>query len=239
MTSKFNLDAKLNSKDDCGVCGIPLIYQATPISKSCIFCGEIHNTNIYCPEGHYVCDSCHSAEAIQILRNVLNSSNSTNPVEILETILAHPALPLHGPEHHSIVPAVIVAAVKNTGYSVPEEAIEQAIKRGTKVPGGWCGFYGACGAAIGVGIAISIIKEATPLTGKPRSLAIEATSNALSNMVDGHPRCCKRSSRRSIEIAIKFLQEELDIKLGNNQPMACSYSERNKECVKAKCAYYM
>ena len=42
------------------------------------------------------------------------------------------------------------------------------------VPGGWCGSHGACGAGVGVGIAISALTEATPLTGKTRALANEA-----------------------------------------------------------------
>jgi hypothetical protein len=35
---------------------------------------------------------------------------------------------------------IIVAAVKNAGYPVPEGAVEKALDRGAKVPGGWCGF---------------------------------------------------------------------------------------------------
>ena len=89
-----------------------------------------------------------------MLRGVIESTTSTSPGEILEKVISHPSVPMHGPEHHAIVPAVIVAAVKNAGYPVPEGAVEKAIERGSKVPGGWCGFYGTCGAAIGVGVAV-------------------------------------------------------------------------------------
>ena len=64
---------------------------------------------------------------------------------------------MHGPEHHAIVPGAIIAAVRNTGYPVPEGAIEKALERASKVPGGWCGLYGDCGAAVGVGIAVSVL----------------------------------------------------------------------------------
>ena len=113
--------------------------------------------------------------------------------------MAHPSVPMHGPEHHAIVPAAIIAAVRNTGYPVPEGAIEKAIERASKVPGGWCGLYGDCGAAVGVGIAVSVLTNATPLTGKERTLALGATSFALSRMLDSQPRCCKRASRTAVE----------------------------------------
>ena len=36
--------------------------------------------------------------------------------------------------------------------------------RATDIKGGFCGFYGNCGAAVGTGIYVSIITGATPLT---------------------------------------------------------------------------
>jgi hypothetical protein len=235
---KSRNDAKLNYKNNCGVCGQPLIYQTETVPITCTFCGKMYDANIYCPEGHYVCNTCHELEALEVLRKVLSSSNSKNPMEILETVLSHSSVPLHGPEHHAIVPAIVVAAVQNAGYSVPQEAIEQAIIRGSKVPGGWCGYYGACGAAVGIGIAVSIITQATPLTGGQRSLAIEATSLALKNMIDGQPRCCKRASRKALETAVDYLRKKLDIKLDDGHQTSCSYFERNKECAIEGCDYY-
>ncbi len=145
---------------------------------------------------------------------------------------------MHGPIHHIIVPVAIVAAVRNTGYPLTPDALIQAFDRGAKVPGGWCGLAGACGAALGVGIAVSVITQATPLTGKNRTLALEATSFALSGMLDSQPRCCKKASREAMETAIQLLREKLGIKLENRKPVPCYYSARNKECVKEACPYY-
>jgi len=47
------------------------------------------------------------------------------------------------PSINVIVPAVIIAAIRNAGYPVPEGAIEKALERASKVPGGWCGLYTA------------------------------------------------------------------------------------------------
>ncbi|MFC1991417.1 DUF5714 domain-containing protein [Chloroflexota bacterium] len=228
----------LKSKDNCGVCGKLLIYQTETISMDCAFCKQEHTTNIYCPDEHYICDSCHESETLDILKQVISSSSTADPSEILEIVMSHPSVSMHGPEHHAMVPTIIVAAVKNAGYPVPGRAIDKAIERGSKVPGGWCGFYGACGAAIGVGIAVSILCEATPLTGKPRSKAIKATSYALGKMVDGYPRCCKRASRKALEAAGEYLHDRMGITLSKGKNITCTHSHRNLECPKENCSYY-
>ncbi|MCX6013427.1 MAG: DUF5714 domain-containing protein [Chloroflexi bacterium] len=228
----------MEHQDNCGVCGKPLIYTQTPLNFSCYYCKEVHQSNIYCGDGHFVCDACHQLKGVEVLRQVLSKSSSTSPVELMEKVMSHPSVPMHGPEHHSIVPAVLVAAAKNAGYTVPDNAIETAITRGMKIPGGWCGFYGACGAAIGAGIAVSVLTGATPLTGKERSLALEATSLAMSDISDDQPRCCKRSSRKAIKFAIEYLKAKLNIQLTDDSLDPCSYSPRNKECPKTDCIYY-
>jgi hypothetical protein len=174
-----------------------------------------------------------------VLREVLKSTTDTSPADILETVMCHPSVPMHGPEHHAMVPAIIVAAVKNAGYHVPDGAVQNAMDRGARVPGGWCGFYGACGAAIGVGIAVSVLTEATPLTGKTRALANEATAFALSQMLDGYPRCCKRASRKALDAAVEFLNTRMGITLSKGNKVECQYAGRNRECVRDDCDYYV
>jgi hypothetical protein len=229
---------KMESKENCGVCGVPLVYATESVEASCAFCGAKHSTLMYCPEGHYVCDSCHGHEALDVLCQALDSTSSTSPLEILERVMSHPSVPMHGPEHHAMVPAAIVAAVQNAGYQVPDRAVEKAIARGSKVPGGWCGSCGVCGAAIGVGIAVSVLGGATPLTGGPRALANEATAFALFRMLDGQPRCCKKASRKALTSAVDFLRDRMGIALDISQPIRCTYMERNRECVRENCPYY-
>jgi hypothetical protein len=231
-------EAALQSKDNCGICGQPLLYQTEAAEMKCVFCGRANLTNIHCPDGHYVCDQCHERETLEILERVIDSSNLKSPINLFELVICHPSVPMHGPEHHAIVPAVILAAARNAGYSIPERAIVQAISRGVKIPGGWCGYYGACGAAIGVGVAVSILTQATPLTGKERSIAIEATAYALNRVQDGYPRCCKRASRRAIEAAVVFLKDRLNIILDTEDEIRCKYSRRNRECLEENCAYF-
>lgn len=228
----------MSSVNNCGVCARPLVYSTESIIKACTFCGKQEKALIYCPSGHYICDSCHSKSALEVLREVVSSTRSKNPATILEKVMSHPTVPMHGPEHHAMVPAAIIAAVRNSGYYLPEKAVEKAIERASKVPGGWCGLYGDCGAAVGVGIAVSVITEATPLTGKQRTLAMAATSQALSHMLDEQPRCCKRAARIAISSAVDFLQEHQAISLPRAAKVKCAYSLRNQQCAGAQCPYH-
>jgi len=229
---------EMKSQENCGVCGSSLIYGTEEAARICTYCGKKFNALIYCPEGHYICDSCHSSKSLDILLEVLSSTDSTNPIELLEIIMSHPSIPMHGPEHHAIVPAILVTVVKNAGYPVPENALEKAISRGKNVPGGWCGFYGACGTGIGVGIAVSVLTEATPLTGETRALANEATAFTLKGMLDGQPRCCKRASRKALELATEFFETQMNIRLDSSEKIQCRYMSRNNECIYDVCNYF-
>lgn len=228
----------MTSTENCGVCGRPLVYATESVDRVCALCGKAGHTLIYCPEGHYICDTCHSKTALEILRQVLSSTSDTDPAAILEQVMAHPAVPMHGPEHHAMVPGAIIAAVRNAGYSVPQGAIEKALERASKVPGGWCGLYGDCGAAVGAGIAVSVLTSATPLTGKQRSLALGATSFALARMLDDQPRCCKRATRVAIAAAVDYLRDRLNITLPKATHHFCLYTQRNQQCTKKQCPFF-
>ena len=228
----------MERKENCGVCGADLVYSVDEVPVKCHICGQESKARIYCPEGHYICNKCHRQQTIAVMKRLLSETSSRSPFDIAELIMANAEVPMHGPEHHIIVPAAIITAARNSGFNVPENAIEQIISRGSQIPGGWCGFFGNCGACVGVGIAVSVLTQATPLTGKQRSLAIEATSRALANVCDNEPRCCKRAVRKALETAVLFLDEKLGIKLEGTSGITCQYPERNKECAEIACPYY-
>ena len=223
---------------DCAVCGEPLVYGSEPRTLVCGLCGAEQEAMIRCPAGHFVCDACHGASALDVATRALETSSSADPSVLLERLMTHPRLAMHGPEHHGIVAGVIVTAARNAGATVPDDAIEKAMSRGGKVPGGWCGYYGACGAALGVGVAVSVLTEATPLKGPQRSRALAATSAALARMIDDQPRCCKRASRIAVETAVEVLRDELGIELESSGRAGCSYSARNAQCPEDACPYF-
>ena len=68
-------------------------------------------------------------------------------------------------------------------------------QRGKQVPGGTCGFFGCCGAAVSAGIFGAIVLESTPLSEETWGKANLLTSKCLANEAKvGGPRCCKRNT---------------------------------------------
>ena len=126
---------------------------------------------------------------------------------------------------------------KPSGEEITFFDIKEAIRRASKIPGGWCGFYGSCGAGIGSGVAISIFTGATPSTNKTRSLANEMTSRSLNKIADNLEHCCKRSVRISILEALNFLEEKYGIRL-NYTSKKCIFSSYNSKCEKENCPIF-
>jgi len=47
-----------------------------------------------------------------------------------KTIMKHPTMPMHGPEHHAMIAGVLVTAYKNLTRKATDEDIKEAIRRG-------------------------------------------------------------------------------------------------------------
>ena len=110
--------------------------------------------------------------------------------------------------------------------------------RAKKVPGGVCGFWGACGAGISTGMFVSIITGSTPLATKEWGLSNKMTSKALGAIGEiGGPRCCKRDSFTAIREAVLFAKENLNVEMETDK-IICTFSELNNQCIKERCPYY-
>lgn len=227
------------SGTNCGLCNQPLVYAGEPVVQTCAFCGKEEAAIMYCPEGHYACESCRGKAALEILRRVLSTTESKDPALVLEEIMCHPEVPVYGPVHHAIVAGAVIAAVRNTGIPLPERALEEALERAGKFPEGGCGYYGVCGAAAGAGIAVSLVAGATPLTAKPRRLALTATSYASSCMLDDQARCCLRASRMAVVAATDFLRDFLAVPLPRNRKVRCVHLLRNPQCAEEACPFFV
>lgn len=229
-------------KTGCMVCGERLVYSEGYVSARCFYCGGAHDTNALCANGHYVCDACHRGTAADLIQRYCLHSDSTAPLELANTLMKNPAVKMHGPEHHFLVPAVLLAAYCNR-LNFPsgekEEKIRLARKRAEDVKGGFCGFHGACGAAIGAGIFVSIIANATPLSGAEWKLCNLVTARCLQVIaMQGGPRCCKRDSFLAITAAAEFLRDEFDVVIDIDQPVQCTFSDLNGECLFEECLFY-
>ena len=204
----------------------------------CVLCTKQHESNAVCEAGHYVCDRCHSSAQPDFLR-LLRGSDEKDPIKLFLQIAELKSVHMHGPEHHSIVPCVLLTAYRNNGGELDlEAALGTAIKRGGQLPGGVCGYWGACGAAIGAGIYAAIILGSNPLNKTAWSAPQSLTALCLNRIAElGGPRCCKRTSRIAIEAAAQLTREHTGVEMPvENTP--CSYCETNRECIRAGCLYY-
>ena len=237
---------KEKKSDKCEICGKELVYATKPEDfneLNCEFCGNEFNTNVYCEDGHYICDECHIKGPKEIIEKICEETDIKDPFELVDLIMKHPNFKMYGPEHHVITPAVILTSLKNNNIKKPNGDeislfdIKEAIRRASKIPGGWCGFYGSCGAGMGSGVAISIFTGATPSTDEPRTLANQMTSRSLAKIADNLEHCCKRSVKLAICETLEFLKEKFDIELKYTYSK-CMFSGFNDKCEKEKCPIF-
>lgn len=137
-----------------------------------------------------------------------------------------------------MVGAALLTAYKNAGGEIDlPKALSEIKSRGQNVPGGSCGFWGACGAGISSGMFVSIISGATPLAQEPWGLANRMTARSLEAIGSvGGPRCCKRDSFLSILSAIDFVKEHFGVEMEKPE-IVCSFSELNNQCIGKRCPF--
>ena len=231
----------IEHKTDCLICGAELIYLDSAQPLECAYCRQTFDSNVACADGHYICDECHSLPAIDLIRQFCVGSESTDPLEMALTLMRHPAVKMHGPEHHFLVPAVLLAAYYNvTGdASLLEKKLKEAEKRAKQILGGFCGFYGNCGAAVGTGIFLSLVTDTNPLSVETWRLCNMLTAKTLMSIANsGGPRCCKRNTYLALTEATKFVREHLDVSMDADPEIKCEFTGLNKECLKGKCPFY-
>jgi len=224
-------------KDECLICGAPLTYLENEVQMECAFCHKKENSKTACENNHYVCSDCHT-QGIDTIIGVCLNETSKNPIEILRKLMALPFCHMHGPEHHIMVGSALLTAYKNAGGEIDlHKALVEMQSRGKKVPGGACGFWGACGAGISTGMFVSIVTGSTPLVNEAWGLSNLMTSQALEAIGKvGGPRCCKRDSYLAITEAVKFSKTQLgvEMKLGE---IKCIHSKLNNQCIGARCPF--
>ena len=224
-------------KDECLICGAPLEYLEEDILMKCEICHKKENSKTRCIHGHYVCNDCHTRGLDTIIGLCLGET-SKDPVRIIEKMMAQPFCHMHGPEHHVMVGAALLTAYKNTGGDIDlKSTLTEMMNRGRSVPGGACGFWGACGAAVSAGIFVSIATGATPLTADSWGLANQTTARALAAIgTIGGPRCCKRDSYLAIRETVPFIAEKTGVRMELGE-IVCRRSSLNSQCIGRRCPF--
>ena len=175
---------------------------------------------------------------MDVITRICLQEDSKNPVRILEKMMEQPFCHMHGPEHHVMVGSALLTAYKNAGGNIDlQQALIEMMNRGKSVPGGACGFWGACGAGISTGMFVSIISKSTPLAVEPFGLSHLMTSKALGQIgMVGGPRCCKRDSYLSILAAVDFVKDNFGIEMEKPE-VVCGYSAQNNQCIGKRCPF--
>jgi hypothetical protein len=229
------------SPSGCLICGADLEYLDEPLELECAYCRQKSMTTTRCVNGHYICDRCHRLDTEDLIEVICLRSSENDPFILTGRIFSSPAFRLHGPEHHFLVPAVLIAAFYNHTREPgkKERGIKNARHRAGMVKGGSCGLLGDCGAAVGAGIFVSIITGATPASCEEWRLANLMTARALEQIaLHGGPRCCKRNTFLALKEAIRFISKEMGIRLPEPRDIYCQFSEGNRECLKERCPFF-
>ena len=224
-------------REECLICRASLEYLEADTVMECGICHKKERSKTRCVNGHYVCNECHTRGLDEIIALCM-AETSKDPVFIIEKMMDMPFCHMHGPEHHVLTGAALLTAYKNAGGDIDlHSALIEMMNRGQSVPGGACGFWGACGAGISTGMFISIITKSTPLKNEPFALSHKMTARSLEKIGEaGGPRCCKRDSFLSVLEAVDFVKEHFGIEMEKTETV-CRYSEYNNQCIGKRCPF--
>ena len=223
--------------EECLICKAPLEYLDHDELMECEICHKKEYSKTRCVNGHYVCNDCHT-QGMDTIIGICLEETSNNPIEIIEKMMRQPFCHMHGPEHHVMVGAALLTAYKNAGGDIDlKTALAEMFSRGKKVPGGSCGFWGACGAGLSSGMFIAIVTGSNPLAEESFALAHKMTARSLTAIGEiGGPRCCKRDSFLAITEAVKFVKENLGVEMELPE-ITCEFSKNNNQCIGKRCPF--
>ncbi len=226
-------------KTGCLLCGKPLVYFGETRPLRCAVCGKEAEANAVCEDGHFICDACHASSSIAFFVPLLLAGTEKDPLKLFEQVAALRQVHMHGPEHHIIVPCVLLTAYRNNGGEIDlEKALREAVRRASQVPGGACGYWGVCGAAAGAGIYMSILLGSNPVHKDAWPIPQRLVADCLNAIADaGGPRCCKRTGRLAITRAAAFTEELLGVEMPLGT-VACRYFRENRVCLYRDCPYF-
>lgn len=167
-------------------------------------------------------------------------ATTKDPIELIFSIMQKEFIGIHGSEHHVLDGACLLTALYNAGLAFDlENALDEMINRGSKMPGATCGQWGMCGSSASMGAALAIIHGTGPLSNSQYYKDnLKLVSQALGRIAEvGGPRCCKRNAFLSIQTAIDFVKAEYNIELPKSD-IKCVFSDKNGQCIGVECPYF-
>ena len=128
----------MHHKSGCLLCGKEIVYRKKTTRLKCIYCEKTTTSSTQCINGHFICDRCHSLSAMDIIEKYCNETKMLEPLEMAQFLMRNKVISMHGPEHHYLVPAVLISSFLNA-RGMPgkkAEALKLARSRAENVPGG-------------------------------------------------------------------------------------------------------
>ena len=174
----------------------------------------------------------------QMIKEECLNSKIKNPIELLNKIMNHHEIPMHGPIHHILDGACLLSCIHASGVEFDlESALDEMIERGKKMPGATCGHWGVCGSVSSLGAALSILHKSSPLSNDDYYKDhMKFTSMVLDKMSEiGGPRCCKRNAYISMLTAIEFVKK-YNIYL-DYEEIKCNFTSKNSQCIGKRCPF--
>ena len=71
----------------CLICGAPLVYLPEAKPMECAGCGRTFTSNAMCENGHFICDDCHRAPALVVIRQRCLQADDTDPIGLAEKLM--------------------------------------------------------------------------------------------------------------------------------------------------------
>ncbi len=226
----------------CGVCEAELNYLNEAKVLTCYVCGKIDSGYIVCPSGHYLCDGCYDQDVKQVVLDVISTTSSVDPYEIVTLILDSGKVPMLGCGHAYIACGAILGALKNEGtIPIGSPDIREVFARTAKqAHGGYCGLTGVCGIAPALGGVVSLLLQAkcgTDHEQKQTMQAVTMVSQVITDLTG--PSCCKAYVWGALRVMVSFINNTFGVILELGDEPSCSYgAEHPHGCRGRLCPYF-
>ncbi|MDI6716701.1 MAG: DUF5714 domain-containing protein [Actinomycetota bacterium] len=207
---------------------------------TCCFCGKESISNIWCPEGHFFCISCHSLSIIDFVAEIIKTSPSKNPFALAAIMMAYPKLPGCSCEHAWIFTASVLTAVKNEGaVKLTIDDIFKALRNVKKQIALDSEFKNnVCSIVPAVGIVFNTIFTAVGNGQDDTTMRVvaQATEYLADNQLKC--RCCKNQVWTTIGLLVSLLNARFGIQLdGSVEDVTCHLFKLVENCSPATCPF--
>lgn len=226
----------------CSVCGTPLELLEAQETLACYLCGEQHKSSIWCPEGHFVCDSCYHKPIMNFIADIVNKSRSKSPFDLAIMMMAYPSLPEQSCEHAWILTASVLTAVKNEGtICLTNDAIFDALEvvreqTAAKI----VNMTGVCGLALAVGAIFHAAFKAYYGQKEQDGITMKVVAQVIENLAESSTRCrcCKSLVWTTMDLIAALLNARFGIELeGSADEVVCHQVGTNNYCNPATCQF--